>query len=65
MVSNDPKDAQVSLHHMGKPPEDGWEGSFQRLMDPESRQVYGTMAAHLLETEAYIEQHLGGRSRGP
>ena len=58
-VLRNPKDAQVSLHYMGKPPEDGWAGSFERLVDAESQQVYGTMASHVLETEAYIAAHFG------
>eukprot|EP01050_Picozoa_sp_SAG11_P023680 SAG11_NODE_4825_length_1753_cov_1.519952_2_plen_161_part_01 len=62
-VLRNPKDAQVSLHYMGKPPKDGWGGSFERLMDPDSPQVYGTMAAHIKETEQYIGDHLAGDGR--
>ena len=61
-VLRNPKDAQVSLHYMGGAPDDGWDGSFERLMNPRSPQVYGTMAAHILETERYIEEHLGDRA---
>lgn len=61
-VLRNPKDAQVSMHYMGGTPEDGWEGSFERLMDPQSPQVYGTLAAHMLETEEYIHDHLRERA---
>lgn len=61
-VLRNPKDAQVSMHYMGGAPDDGWEGSFQRLMDPNSPQVYGTLAAHMIETEQYIKDHLGNRA---
>lgn len=61
-VLRNPKDAQVSMHYMGGVPDDGWEGSFERLMDPNSPQVYGTLAAHMLETEKYIKDHLQDRA---
>jgi hypothetical protein len=61
-VLRNPKDAQVSMHYMGGPPDDGWEGTFERLMDPSSPQVYGTLAAHMIETEQYIKDHLGDRA---
>ena len=38
-VVRNPKDAQVSMHYMGGPPDDGWDGSFERLMNPRSPQV--------------------------
>lgn len=61
-VLRNPKDAQVSMHYMGGTPDDGWEGTFERLMDPHSPQVYGTLAAHMLETEEYIKHHLRNRA---
>ena len=50
------------MHYMGGTPDDGWEGTVERLMDPNSPQVYGTLAAHMLETEKYIKEHLRDRA---